>query len=551
MKMFNNARVRVATAALLLLASPCLWAQAQPGNAIESIIRSGQAVLPPRSQISGVRDALLRFYENDGYAAVWFEHEAPLKAAFDAVALLAEVPTDGLNPVDYKAAWLQQQLASAADARASPQEHAKFDIALTAAMLRFLTDLHYGRVDPRDIGWRLDVGPRKIYDAAAVLRAAIGHDGIAAAVGAAQPQLPIYARLKAALADYRRLASDMSLQPIPSDTTVKPGQSYPGAAVLAHLLTAVGDLTTAPGANDDHYGSALVDAVKRFQERHGLTIDGVIGKATFAELNRPLSQRVLAIEVALERLRWLPDLAPGPVIAVNVPSFKLWAFSDPRQSAANLEMNVVVGRAVNTRTPIFMQDMQYVQFSPYWNVPPSILRKEIIPKLKRDPDYLERQNMEFVARDGSVTTEVSDATLAQARAGELRLRQRPGPDNALGGIKFVLPNAMNIYLHGTPAQSLFQRPRRDFSHGCIRVADPVGLAHFVLGNDASWSRARIEALIESGESQAVRLPRPIPVIIFYSTAVVDHTGRVLFPPDIYHYDAKLEAALAASSGPRR
>ena len=208
-------------------------------------------------------------------------------------------------------------------------------------------------------------------------------------------------------------------------------------------------------------------------------------------------------------------------------------------------MNIVVGRATNTPTPVFMQDMRYIEFSPYWNVPPSILRKESIPRLRRDPGYLAREDLEFVGRDGNVSTEVSDATLVAALAGELRLRQRPGPKNALGGIKFVLPNAMNIYLHDTPAQDLFERARRDFSHRCIRVAGAAALARFALADQVEWTQARIEEAMASGRQRTVRLSRPVPVVIFHSTAVVERDGRVLFPPDIYGYDLTLERALAA------
>lgn len=539
--------MRTAFVVMLLLSTPDLHAASVQANLIESIVQGGHAQLGPGSEERQLHDALVHFYEPYGYAPAWLNDGVPGEAARNAVDLLGNVAGQGLNPDDYKSSWLRRTLGPADGGRLSPLELAQFDVTLSAAMLRLLRDLHYGRVDPREIGWQLDVAASRHYDPVTALRAAIAKRVLGAAVQAAQPRLPVYTRLEAALATYRKLAREPDLQPIPEKRTVKPGERYSGVAPLARLLTALGDLPAGSAVTPGRYDGKLVEAIRRFQTRHGLDVDGVMGKATFTELNRPLRERVRTIELALERLRWLPELAPGPVIAVNVPSFKLWAFSDPRQSAAELEMNVVVGRSVRTRTPIFMQDMKYVQFSPYWNVPYSILRKEIIPKLRRDPTYLERENMEFVAPDGTVTTEVSDATVSAARTGELRLRQRPGPDNALGGIKFVLPNAMNIYLHGTPAQSLFGKARRDFSHGCIRVADPVGLAHFVLGNDETWSRSRIEALIESGDRQAVRLPQPIPVIIFYSTAVVDHTGRVLFPPDIYHFDPKLEAALAAAA----
>lgn len=447
--------MQTAFAAMLLLSTPDLRAAGLQANLIESIVQGEHAQLGPRSEERERYDALVHFYEPYGYTPAWLKNDIPDEAARNAIDLLGDAAEQGLNPDDYKSSWLRQALSVADGGQLSPLERAQFDVTLSTTMLRFLRDLHYGRVSPREIGWHLDVEAGRHYDPVAALRAAITNQALAAAVRAAQPQLPVYTRLEAALATYRKLAGEPGLQPIPASTTIKPGELYDGVGPLARLLTALGDLPAGSAVTPGRYDGKLVEAIRRFQSRHGLDVDGVMGKATFTELNRPLRERVRTIELALERLRWLPELAPGPVIAVNVPSFKLWAFSDPSQSAAELEMNVVVGRSVRTRTPIFMQDMKYVQFSPYWNVPYSILRKEIIPKLRRDPTYLERENMEFVAPDGTVTTEVSDATVSAARTGELRLRQRPGPDNALGGIKFVLPNAMNIYLHGTPAQSLF------------------------------------------------------------------------------------------------
>jgi murein L,D-transpeptidase YcbB/YkuD len=390
------------------------------------------------------------------------------------------------------------------------------------------------------------VTPKRSYDLGSALRDALVRDSLAAVIADAEPHLPIYQRLKTTLAAYRRLAQDTSLQPLPEQATIQPGQPYQASALLARLLAALGDLPTGAQVASDRYDGPLIAGVKHFQDRHGLPSDGVLGKATIAELNVPLARRVRRIELALERLRWLPNLPPGPVVVVNVPSFKLWALKDPRQpGSADLETNVVVGRATLTPTPVFMQNMRYVEFSPYWNVPPSILRKEMIPMLRRDPDYLTREDLEFVGREGTVSTEVSDVTLAAALAGQLRLRQRPGPKNALGGIKFVLPNAMDIYLHSTPARALFERPRRDFSHGCIRVADAVALARFVLSDEVGWTQARIEEAMASGRRQTAQLSRPIPVVIFYSTVVVERDGTVLFPPDIYGYDVTLERALAA------
>ncbi len=539
--------------ALTLLVSPCSATQFAVNEAIRAIVARGELTALHWKYFSDRRDELKQFYGLAGYAPAWFNEGSPSKQAYEATDLLAGAEAEGLEPGDYDISWLQSRLATAAKTPLSVVEQAETDTALTLALFRYLIDLHRGKINPRSLGWVLDGAPRRNYNVAQVLRGGIARDALASIAVEAEPRLLLYRRLKATLAVYRRLAQDISLQPVPTlKTKLEPGRPYGGAATLARLLTAIGDLPANAPVSVDRYDGALPEAVKRFQERHGLAVDGVLGKATFAELNVPLTGRVRQIELAMERLRWLPDLTAGPVIAINVPSFRLWAFSHlERPGEADIETKVIVGRAVNTRTPIFMQDMRFVEFSPYWNVPPSILRKEMIPKLRRDPRYLAREDYEFVGQDGRTSTEVSENTLAAALAGELRLRQRPGPKNALGGVKFVLPNSMNIYLHSTPFRNLFELPRRDFSHGCIRVADAVGLAHFVLSDQTVWTEARIEEAMASGQLQTAKLSRPIPVVIFYTTVVIQRNGEVLFEPDIYRNDVKLEQALAAATRARR
>jgi murein L,D-transpeptidase YcbB/YkuD len=331
---------------------------------------------------------------------------------------------------------------------------------------------------------------------------------------------------------------------------VEPGGTYEGTAAIAERLRRVGDLPANAAIPEGNlYGGALVDAVRAFQDRHGLKSDGVLGRDTLAALGVPFANRVRQIELTLERLRWLPELPPGPLIAVNIPSFRLWAFANGRDdTAAKLTMPVIVGVAVNARkTPVFIGEMRYLEFSPYWNVTPSIQRGEIVPKLRRDPGYWQREELEAlpVSGKGEPITVLDAATLEGLASGALRVRQRPGERNALGGVKFVLPNTMNIYLHSTPAQQLFSQTRRDFSHGCIRVEDPPALAAFVLSDQPEWTRERIHEAMNAGKMSTARLTRPIPVVIFYTTAIVDAKNRALFAGDIYGYDAKLEAALKA------
>ncbi|HEY6289979.1 MAG TPA: L,D-transpeptidase family protein, partial [Terriglobia bacterium] len=337
--------------------------------------------------------------------------------------------------------------------------------------------------------------------------------------------------------------------PVPAKT-IKPGDPYPDAAQLAKRLQLLGDLSATasalPSPDTTLYTGALVDAVKHFQQRHGLDPDAALGQKTVSEINTPLSQRVLQLQLALERWRWIPPDFPRPPVVVNIPEFRLRAINDQQQVA--LSMRVVVGKAYRHQTPVFADSMKYLVFRPYWNVPISIQRSELVPKIRKDRSYLAKHSYEVVTSSGQVVSEgaVSDATLAQLASGKLSIRQTPGPENALGAVKFIFPNEYNVYLHSTPAQELFSRARRDFSHGCIRVEDPLALAGWVLQGKPEWTLDRIKAAMSpSGSpSQQVNLDKPIPVLILYATAVVSQDGEADFFDDIYGYDGELEKVLA-------
>jgi murein L,D-transpeptidase YcbB/YkuD len=343
-------------------------------------------------------------------------------------------------------------------------------------------------------------------------------------------------------------ASDTPLG-FPGATTIRPGEAYEGAAALRRRLVAVGDLPdgTPGAAGEARYEGEIVEGVRRFQSRHGLASDGILGRQTQAALSVPLARRVRQIELALERLRWLPDLDPDRFLAVNIPMFRLWVWDHvPPNGAPEFGMNVIVGRAL-TRTPVFVDEMRYLIFRPYWNVPRSILASEMLPAMRRDPGYVARQNLEIVAGPGDDARPVafSEKTLEQLQNGALRVRQRPGPNNALGLVKFVFPNDENVYLHSTPAAELFSRSRRDFSHGCVRVEDPVALAAWVLRGQKEWTKDRILAAMNGAQSVRVNLPRPIQVILFYVTAVVmPEDGTIQFAEDVYGHDATLDRALS-------
>ena len=352
------------------------------------------------------------------------------------------------------------------------------------------------------------------------------------------------------LARYRSLAADPTLGSLPPPgATVRPGERYAGLRALHRLLVALEDLPgDAPApAESSVYGGALVEGVKHFQVRHGLQADGVFGKDTQAALRVPLSWRVRQIEFALERLRWLPHLGEKRFVAVNIPMFQLWAWdSIPPDGTPSFRTGAIVGRALNTQTPVFIEEMRYIIFRPYWNVPSSILRHEILPALERDPDYLQRHDMEIASGPGDDArpVAVTAESIELLRQGKLRVRQRPGPKNALGLVKFVFPNDYNVYLHGTPAPQLFSRHRRDFSHGCVRVEDPVGLAEWALKEQPEWTRERILAAMNANQPRQVNLTRPIQVILYYITAVVMPEDETIhFAEDIYGHDTKLDRAL--------
>jgi murein L,D-transpeptidase YcbB/YkuD len=482
--------------------------------------------------------------------SMWFDGAWPSPQAEQAVRLLKDARSHGLEPADYDVDRLAQALDLARGGRLDATARAALDQRLAAAMERYLTDLHEGRLAPEQLPHGYVAPRHDRFDAAGTLRAAVAAGRLQDAVGAAAPRFAQYERLREALARYRTLVGHPAwtsalptLPPGPRNTPPKleAGQPYAGAEVLRDRLIALGDLPPAsPPAT--FYDDALAAGVRSFQQRHGLTADGILGKATFAQLQVPPSARVRQLELMLERLRWTPLMQGPRMVVINIPEFTLRAYEVQDERIVVREtMKIIVGKALNTRTPLFVEQMRFIEFQPFWNVPPSIARGEVVPRLRRDPAYWDREGFEFVV-GGSVVTALSPALLDETVAGRARIRQRPGPKNALGDIKFVFPNNDNIFLHHTPAVRLFERDRRDFSHGCIRVERPVALAQFVLRDKPEWTEERIRAAMSDGDPITLRLAEPIPVLIAYGTAMVKE-GRVHFYEDVYGHDRRLDTAL--------
>jgi len=371
---------------------------------------------------------------------------------------------------------------------------------------------------------------------------------VRAAIDAIEPPFPGYKLAKQALVRYIRLAREDNGERLPvPKAPVERGEHYSGVPRLIRLLRILGDLAAGDKipARSTIYGGHLVDAVKRFQRRHGLDADGRLGQATLEQLNTPLSRRVEQLQLSLERWRWIPREPARPIILVNLPEFRLRAWEDDGRVA--LTMKVVVGKAYQNETPIVTAEMKQLIFRPAWSVPAYIQASELVPKVRKDREYLGRNGYQVIDRSGKVVTSgaVGDETLKGLRSGGLSIRQTPGAHNSLGLIKFVFPNRFDVYLHGTPARDLLSKSRRDFSHGCIRVADPAALAAWVLRGNPEWNSERIRSAMRGRRTIPVAVNAPAFVVVFYATAVALETGEAQFFPDLYGLDVALQRELAS------
>jgi L,D-transpeptidase YcbB len=531
--------------ALLVVFLACFSAGQQPD--IQNLVTSGNLEGMRWPNFSDYRNWLQKFYEPTRFAPAWVQGAQPVPQALSLIEVFRVAGKKGLDPEDYDASRWEERIRALQGSSSGPAV-ARFDVALTVCTMRYVSDLRIGRINPQHFKFGLGVEQKK-YDLAQFLRERImTTSNLQAVLDDVEPPFAGYRRTEQALARYFELAHTDDGEKLPDVTKpIDPGQSYAGVPRLVRFLRLVGDLpadATLP-SDTQAYSGPLVDAVKRFQRRHALDADGRLGASTIKQLNVPLQDRVLQLQLTLERWRWLPPEFSAPPIIVNIPDFRLRALDENNNVA--IDMRVVVGKAMRTQTPVFTRDMTYVVLRPYWNVPPSILRSEIIPAIQRDRGYIARKRYEVATHDGKVVTsgDISDEVLAQLRAGKLMVRQKPGPANALGLVKLIFPNEHNVYLHSTPSAQLFSRSRRDFSHGCIRVEKPAELTAWVLRNNPGWTLERVRQGMQSGNDDVtVSLAKPVPVFIVYGTALAYDNGEVHFSDDIYGHDASLATALA-------
>ena len=548
----------VLLAALTAVHAPELRSQ-QPAPVAEGVqaqIATAVAAyrVPQRSSSVdyGATEALRSVYAQRANAPLWSRDGRATPQAQALIRELQRADTYGLQREDYAGdaiAALAQQPSGSAVADAA--RWGRFDVQLSGAALRFMSDLHYGRVKPTSVGFNLPTMHQRI-DLGASLSALADATDVAKAINEIEPPFHHYALLKDTLTKYLGLTQHPELKNLPAISgSIKPGNAYAGAPALRRLLVALGDLPAGGStpADETTLTPELSAGVRAFQQRHGLTPDGALGKTTFTALTTPFAKRVRQMDLTLERWRWLPPFDTPPII-VNIPQFRLFAFRTTEDRVADiLQMDVIVGKTY-TQTPVFESDMRYVVFRPYWDIPPSILRKEMLPKIRANPGYVAANRLQIVGGQGDDSPVVapSPAAIEGLASGKLRLRQIPGPDNALGLVKFMFPNVYNVYLHSTPAHRLFGETVRAFSHGCIRVSDPAALGTYVMRDEpGEWTREKVEAAMNGTKTQRVNLQHPIRVLILYGTALATEAGPVLFFDDLYGLDRKLEQQLGLAA----
>jgi L,D-transpeptidase YcbB len=492
---------------------------------------------------AGYREQIKTLYESANFVPLWIKGDKPTSQATYLIETLRASRLKGLNPSDYDAESLATKSKSLKGASADAE--ALFDATLTQSTMRYISDLRIGRVNPKHLKFDIDVQSKKYDLPGFIARQVVSAGNVQSVLDQIEPPYAGYRRIENTLKRYLDLAVKGDGAKVPGGTkTITPGDAYAGTVQLAERLRLIGDLPQS--GNFDSYSGALVEGVKHFQARHGLATDGILDAATLRELNTPLSARVQQIDDALERWRWMPTEFQQPPVLVNIPEFRLRAYSEDHQLA--LSMNVVVGKAAPTQTPVFTDDIRFIVFRPYWNVPPGILRRTVIPGILKSSGYLARERFEITDSSGRIAS-ANDDLVAGLRSGKYFARQKPGPTNALGLIKFMFPNTYSVYLHSTPSTELFSRSRRDFSSGCIRLEKPAELANFLLRNQLDgqqpWTLALVQKAMDSGkDNRQVNLAVKVPVLILYVTAVAEEDGTVHFFDDIYGHDERLNALLA-------
>ncbi len=478
------------------------------------------------SRVAGV---LYTFYKNRDYSPAW-----GIATSRQLTQALGELDSEGLNPDAFPTDRLRALLDSAQSPTASPQTGARLDLLLSATYLKLADVLATGKIKSSKISdaWHLkNATPDSL--STHLQQAVDGH--VAASLEFFRPGFGQYAKLRRHLARYRKLVAAGGWAEVASGTNLVPGDSSARVLDVRQRLFATGDLDQSPerARAPARYDSAMIAAVNRYQQRNGLVVQPEIDDKMVDAMNVPAETRLKQLMLNMDRLRWLSSgPMPSTYVLVNVPEYRLHVVEDGQEIK---RMNVVVGKVVNA-TPFFSDTIEYVQFSPYWNVPNSIASRELWPKARRSSSYLDRQHFEVLDGWGSNANVVPRSRINWSNLGTYRIRQKPGPWNALGQVKFMFPNQYAIYLHDTQADHLFDKNYRAFSHGCIRIAEPAWFADWIL---PQFDREEVTEKMNDRNWERVDLDKKIPVYIFYLTSFEDGSGRLNFRPDLYELDQKL------------
>jgi L,D-transpeptidase YcbB len=490
---------------------------------------------------------LPRFYGRRFFRPAWISERGDIPQADIFLQTIHEADREGLRAEDYRYTKLLNLVGEVRQQKAreiplSPEKLADLDLLLTDTFLVYAAHLLEGRVNPETIQAEWHARGRKM-DLAEILEKALGSQKIEAALKDLLPSNPGYSRLRFCLADYRQIAQRGGWPHIPDGPRIRKGDFSSRIELLRKRFILAGDLDPGKNLGGNLFDEDLEQAVRRFQNRHGLEADGVVGAATLAALNISVEERIQQIRVNLERWRWLPHDLGKRCIRVNIANFGLEILEEENPV---LTMRAIVGKRYQ-RTPVFSALMTYMVFQPYWNVPPNIAKKEILPLVQKDPEYLSENQLKVFQGWSLERKEIDPKTVDWANILPDHLpynfRQEPGKGNALGRIKFVFPNKFHVYLHDTPARNLFQRTIREFSHGCIRIEKPIELALYLLQGSPEWSEEHLLREVEKSTDRIVRVPNPIPVHVLYWTTWVDGDGTVQFRNDIYGRDEPLRKAL--------
>jgi len=500
---------------------------------IEVIIKNGE------SNIGSERDdqrlvQVYTFYFDRDFKPVWTRDAGAKSKARELLAIMKRAEQEGLDPAWYRVREIDDLIDET-----DPRGLAELDMLVTRAFIDYARDLQKGRVSPSEVDSENATAPLEI-GAATLLDGAEQAESIAQYVQTLQPGSDRYQRMRSKLAELRKIEAKGGWPAIPAGSALKPGGSDGRLPAIRDYLVMTGDLGAADRGSGDRYEEKTVEAVKRFQERHGLTQDGIIGGTTLSEMQVSVDRRVRQMEVNMERRRWM-NRDPGDLhIFVNLADQYLKVVKDEKTIHTAL---LVVGKPF-TRTPIFSEKMTYVVFNPYWSVPPSIANKEYLVKLRQDPGILNRQKIRVLAGSGDKAREIDPYSVNWSGMSRIpyALRQDPGKGNSLGRLKFMFPNKYNVYIHDTPAKALFSKDLRVYSHGCMRVQHPEALAEVLL-KAQGWTKEKIDAQLATGAQKIVNLKTSIPVHVTYLTAWVNKDGTVNFRRDVYKRDQRLMEAM--------